>query len=107
MVGVIKFWDSDKNFGFVITEDGQEFYLGAAAKRIAQRYGFRFLEGTRIRFDSAKKSDDAWTRRLNDGKLRDADGIDSRNPRPPRRPRVKPIATNVVVIDSDDPGGRS
>jgi hypothetical protein len=35
---------------------------------------------------------------LNDGKLRD-DGIDPRNPRPPRRLRAKPVATNVVVIE--------
>jgi cold shock CspA family protein len=98
MEAIIKFWDSEKQFGFVVTEDGQEFYVGAAAKRIAQRDGFRFLEGTRIRFDSAKKSDNAWTKRLNDGKLRDAD-VDPRNPRPPRRPREKPVATNVVVIE--------
>jgi hypothetical protein len=58
------------------------------------------LEGKRIQFDRATKSPDAaWTRMLNDGTLRDADGIDSRNPRPPRRPRAKPIATNVVVIE--------
>jgi hypothetical protein len=48
---------------------------------------------------------------LNDGKLRDADGIDARNPRPPRRTwkgaAKKPVAVNVVVIDTADPGKES
>lgn len=102
MVGTIKYWNSEKQFGFLVTEDGQEFYVGAGP--FTRRADF---ERTRVRFDrQVKRPDDAWTQKLNDGRLRDAD-IDPRNPRPPRRPRVKPIATNVVVIDSDDPGGRS
>jgi hypothetical protein len=110
MNGTIKFWDSEKQFGFAVTADGQEFYITAGRFiRPAARSGHLHwvnLEGKRIRFDRATKSPDAWTRRLNDGKLRDAD-VDPRNPRPPRRPRAKPVATNVVVIDPDDPGGRS
>jgi len=108
MVGTIKYWNSEKQFGFAVTEDGQEFYVPAGRfTRPAARRGRLLwvdLEGKRIQFDRATKSPDAaWTRMLNDGTLRDADGIDSRNPRPPRRPRAKPIATNVVVLD----GGRS
>jgi hypothetical protein len=52
----------------------------------------------------AKKSDDTWTQRLNDGRLRDTVGVNARNPKPPRRPREKPAAANVVVIDPDDSG---
>jgi len=111
MEGIIKFWDSERQFGFVVTEDGREFYVGAGRfTRPAARSGRLLwvdLEGKRIRFDRATKSPDAaWTRMLNDGKLRDADGIDTRNPRSPRRPREKPVATNVVVIDPADPGKR-
>jgi hypothetical protein len=103
MVGTIRYWNSEKQFGFAVTEDGQEFFVGAGP--FTRRADF---EGTRVRFDrQAKRPDDVWTQKLNDGRLRDADGIDSRNPRPPRPPRAKPIATNVVVIDPDDPGGRS
>ena len=102
MVGTIRFWDSERQFGFAVTEDGQEFYVGAGP--FTRRADF---EGTRVRFDrQVKRPDDVWTRKLNDGMLRDAD-VDPRNPRPPRRPRAKPAATNVVVIDPDDPGGRS
>jgi cold shock CspA family protein len=103
MVGTVKFWNTERQFGFAVTEDGQEFYITAGRfTRPAARSGqlhWVNLEGKRIRFDRAMKSPDAWTRRLNDGKLRDADGIDSRNPRPPRRPQEKPVATNVVVIE--------
>jgi hypothetical protein len=105
MVGTIKYWNSEKQFGFAVTDDGQEFFITAG--RFARpavssgRLLWANLEGKRIRFDRATKSPDAWTRRLNDGKLRDADGIDSRNPRPPRHPREKPVATNVVVIDEE------
>jgi cold shock CspA family protein len=106
MVGTIKYWNSEKQFGFLVTEDGQEFYVGAGP--FTRRADF---EGTRVRFDRlVKRSDDAWTRKLNDGTLRDADGIDPRNPRPPRRTwkgkAKKPVAVNVVVIDTADPGGR-
>ena len=103
MFGVIKYWSSEKQFGFLVAEDGQEFYVGAGPLTRGADF-----EGTRVRFDrQVKRRDDAWTQRLNDGRLRDADGIDARNPRPPRRPREKPVATNVVVIAPDDPGGRS
>ena len=104
MVGTIKFWNAERQFGFAVTEDGQEFYITAGRfTRPAASSGrllWADLEGKGIQFDRATKNPDAsWTRMLNDGKLRDADGIDSRNPRPPRRPREKPVATNVVVIE--------
>jgi cold shock CspA family protein len=99
-LGTIRFWNSEKRFGFATTDDGQEFYVGAAGLT-----GRTNIEGTRIRFDRPVKGpDDTWTRRLNDGKLRDMGGIDSRNPRPPRRTWTgavkKPAAVNVVVIDA-------
>jgi cold shock CspA family protein len=95
MVGTIRYWNPEKQFGFAVTEDGEEFYVGAGP--FTRRVDF---EGTRVRFDRQLKNPDAsWTRRLNDGRLRDTDGIDPRNPRPPRRPRAKPVAVNVVVID--------
>jgi cold shock CspA family protein len=112
MVGIVKFWNPEKQFGFAVTEDGQEYYIAAAhIVRPPSRSGqlhWTNLEGKRIRFDRAEtKSPDAWIRMLNDGTLRDEDGIDLRNPRPPRRLRTKPVAVNVVVIDPADPGGRS
>jgi cold shock CspA family protein len=101
MVGTIKYWNSEKQFGFLVTEDGQEFYVGAGP--FTRRADF---EGTRVRFDRQGKRPDApWIRRLNDGKLRDVDGINHRKPRPLRRPgATKPVAVNVVVIDIADPG---
>ena len=91
MEGTIKFWNPEKQFGFVVTDDGQEFYT--SARRIN-------LEGKRVRFDrETKRPEDVWNQKLNDGRLRDTDGIDARNPRPPRRPREKPVATNVTVIE--------
>ncbi len=101
--GIVKFFDSAKQFGFIVTEDGQEFYIGAGPLTRGADF-----EGTRVRFDRAKTKspDTSWTRMLNNGRLRDLDGVDARNPRPPRRPRTKPVATNVVAIDPD-PGGRS
>ena len=102
-LGTIRFWNSEKRFGFATTDDGQEFYIGAAGLT-----GRTNIEGTRIQFDRQGNCPDApWIRRLNDGKLRDMDGVDPRNPRPTRPPRVKPVAINVVVIDPSDPGGRS
>ena len=102
MEATIKFWNAEKQFGFAVTEDGKEFYVSVGRfTRPAVRSGqlhWANLEGKRIRFDRATKSPDAWTRRLNDGKLRDAD-VDSRNPRPPRRYQERPVATNVVVIE--------
>jgi cold shock CspA family protein len=97
MVGTIKFWSSEKQFGFLVTEDGQEFFVGGGP--VARPADF---EGTRVRFDrQVKRPDDVWTQKLNDGRLRDTDGIDPRNPRPPRRPRAKPVAVNVVVLDEE------
>jgi cold shock CspA family protein len=95
MVGTIKYWNSEKQFGFLVTEDGQEFYVGAGPLTRGADF-----EGTRVRFDRQVKRPDGavWTQKLNDGRLRDAD-VDPRNPRPPRRPRAKPVATNVVVLD--------
>ena len=110
MVGTIRYWNSEKQFGFAATEDGQEFCVPAGRfARPTVRSGrllWADLEGTRIQFDRAtmKSSDASWTRMLNDGTLREADGIVPRNPRPPRRPRAKPVAVNVVVIDTADPG---
>jgi cold shock CspA family protein len=100
MVRTIRYWNPEKQFGFVVTQDGQEFYVGAG-----HLTGRADLEGPRIRFDRAKTKspDSSWTRMLNDGRLRDTDGINPRNPRPPRRPGARPVATNVVVLD----GGRS
>jgi cold shock CspA family protein len=98
MVGTIRYWNSEKQFGFVVTEDGREFYVGAGP--FTRRADF---EGTRVRFDrQVKRPDDAvWTQKLNDGRFRDTGGIDPRNPRPPRRPgATKPVAVNVVVIDN-------
>jgi cold shock CspA family protein len=111
MVGTIKFWNTDRQFGFAATEDGEEFYfsVGCLARPAAQSVQLHLanLEGKRIEFDRApNRPDAAWTWMLNDGRLRDTNGIDARNPRPPRRHRVKPTAVNVVVIDPDDPGGR-
>jgi len=100
--GIVKFWDSAKQFGFIATEYGEEFYIGAGP--FTRRADF---EGTRVRFDrQVKRPDDAWTQKLNDGRLRDTDGIDPRNPRRPRRPRTKPVAVNVVVVDPADPSKR-
>jgi hypothetical protein len=104
MVGTIKFWNSEKQFGFAVTEDGQEFYIGARHLTRPAAHSGRLLwanlEGKQIRFDrQVKRPDDVWTQKLNDGRLRDAAGVDSRNPRPPRRPREKPAAVNVVVIE--------
>src|ERR1700739_743515 len=95
MVGTITYWNSEKQFGFAVTEDGEEFYVGAG--HFTSRVD---VEGTRIRFDRAKtKSPDAsWTGMLNDGRFRDTTGINPRNPRPPRRPRAQPAAPTVVVI---------
>jgi cold shock CspA family protein len=102
MVGTIKYWNSEKQFGFLVTEDGQEFFVGAGPS--TRRADF---EGTPVRFDrQVKRPDDVWTQKLNDGILRDMDGIDPRNPRRPRRPGAKPVAVNVVVIDPADPGKR-
>jgi len=104
MVGTIRYWNSEKQFGFAVTEDGQEFYVPAGRfTRPAVRSGrllWADLEGTRIQFDLAttKSPDASWTRMLNDGTLRDTD-VNPRNPRPPRRPGAKPVATNVVVLD--------
>jgi cold shock CspA family protein len=42
MVGTIKYWNSEKQFGFLVTEDGQEFYVGAGP--FTRRADF---EGTR------------------------------------------------------------
>lgn len=104
MVGTVTYWNLERQFGFVVTDDGQEeFYVGTGP--VARPANFK---GTRVRFDRATKNDDAsWIQKLNDGKLRDADGIDPRNPRRPRRPGVKPAAANVVVIDPDGSGGVS
>jgi cold shock CspA family protein len=105
MVGTIRYWNSEKQFGFAVTEDGQEeFYITAGRfTRPAESSGrllLANLEGKRVRFDrQVKRPDDVWTQKLNDGRLRDAAGVDSRNPRPPRRPREKPAAVNVVVIE--------
>jgi hypothetical protein len=100
MVGTIRFWDSERQFDFAVTEDGQEFYVGAGPFTRGSDF-----EGTRVRFDrQVKRPDDVWTQKLNDGRLRDTNGIDPRNPRRPRRPRAKPVAVNVVVIDTVDPG---
>jgi cold shock CspA family protein len=103
MVGTIRYWNSEKQFGFIVTEDGQEFYVGAGPLTRGTDF-----DGTRVRFERRVKRPDAavWTQKLNDGRLRDAD-VDPRNPRPPRRPGAKPVAMNVVVIDPDDSGGRS
>jgi cold shock CspA family protein len=91
MEGIIKFWNPEKLFGFVVADDGQEFYT--SARRIN-------LEGKRVRFDLETKSpDDVWTQKLNDGRLRDAEGVNSRNPRPPRPTSFKPTATNVTVLE--------
>jgi hypothetical protein len=99
-LGTIRYWNLEKQFGFAVTDEGQEFYIGAG--HLAGRSN---LEGTRIRFDrQVKRPDDAWTQKLNDGRLRDAN-VDPRNPRKPRHPREKPAAANVV-IDPSDPGGR-
>jgi cold shock CspA family protein len=35
MVGTIKYWNSEKQFGFLVTEDGQEFYVGAGVHSLA------------------------------------------------------------------------
>jgi cold shock CspA family protein len=100
MVGTVKFWNAEKQFGFAVTDDGKEFYLCVGRfNRLAARGGQLpcDLEGKRIRFDRATKSPDAaWTRMLNEGKLRDAN-VDTRNPRPPRLLRERPVATNVVI----------
>ena len=104
MVGTIRYWNSEEQFGFAVTDDGQEFYVGAGRfTRPAARSGrmiWADLEGKRVQFDrQVKRPDDVWTQKMNDGRLRDADGIASRNPRPPRPRRAKPVAVNVVVID--------
>jgi cold shock CspA family protein len=102
MEAIVKFWNAERQFGFAVTEDGQEFYVSAGSfiNRAVSTGRLVNLEGKRIRFDRATKSPDAaWTRRLNAGKLRDAAGIDARNPRPPRRPQEKPAAVNVIVLE--------
>jgi cold shock CspA family protein len=103
MEATVKFWNAEKNFGFAVTDAGKEFYLSIGRfNRLAARGGQlpADLEGRRIRFDRATKSHDAsWMKSLNEGKLRDAAGVDARNPRPPRRPQERPVATNVVVIE--------
>jgi cold shock CspA family protein len=102
MEGTIKFWNAEKNFGFAVTDAGKEFYLSIGRfNRLAARGGQlpADLEGRRIRFDRATKSHDAsWMKSLNEGKLRDAN-VDTRNLRPPRLLRERPVATNVVVIE--------
>jgi len=107
MVGTIKFWNAERQFGFAVTDAGKEFYVSIgrftrppAAARSGQLPCNADLEGKRIRFDRATKSPDAsWMKSLNEGKLRDAGGIDARNPRPPRLLRERSVATNVVVIE--------
>jgi cold shock CspA family protein len=105
MEAIVKFWNAEKQFGFAITDDGKEFYIragGFVRPATAARSGLLHwvdLEGKRIRFDRATKSPEAaWTRMLNEGKLRDAN-VDTRNPRPPRLLRERPVATNVAVIE--------
>jgi cold shock CspA family protein len=105
MVATIKFWNAEKQFGFAVTDDGKEFYIsvGRFTRPAAQSGQLHWvnLEGKRIRFDRAtKRPDAAWTRMLNDGKLRDMD-VDTKNPRPPRLLRERPVATNVVVIEEE------
>ena len=101
-LGTIRYWNSETKFGFAVTDDGEEFYVGAGPS--TRRADF---EGSRVQFDrQVKRPDDAWTQKLNDGRLRDTDGIDPRNPRRPRRPRTKPVAVNVVVVDPADPSKR-
>jgi cold shock CspA family protein len=95
MVGTIRFWNSEKCFGFATTDDGQEFYIGAPGLT-----GRTDLEGKRIQFDRAtKRPDDVWTQKMNEGRLRDTVGVNARNPKRPRLPQQKPLAVNVVVIE--------
>jgi hypothetical protein len=53
MVGTIKFWNAERQFGFAVTEDGLEFYISAGRfTRPAARSGRLLwvdLEGKRIR----------------------------------------------------------
>ncbi len=94
-LGTIRYWNLEKQFGFAVTDDGREFYVGTGPLPRGADF-----EGTRVRFDrQVKRPDDVWTQKLNDGRLRDTDGIGPRNPRRPRRPRAKPVAVNVVVIE--------
>ncbi len=94
MIGTIKYFSSEKQFGFVEAEDGREFYFRSSS--VVGRV--HFVEGTRVRFDSAKY-DETWTQRLNEGTLRDMGGVNHRNPRPPRRPNVRPVVTNVALLE--------
>jgi hypothetical protein len=106
MVGTIRYWNSEKQFGFAVTDDGQEFYVPVGRfTRPAARGGKlpcnADLEGKRIRFDRATKSpESSWMKSLNEGKLRDAN-VDTRNPRPPRLLRERPVATNVVIVEEE------
>ena len=107
MEATIKFWNVDRGFGFALTDEGKEFYLragGFVRPATAPRNSllrWADLEGKRIRFDRAEKSPEAaWTRMLNEGKLRDAN-VDTRNPRPPRLLRERPVATNIVIVEEE------
>jgi cold shock CspA family protein len=51
IVGTIRYWNSEKQFGFLVTEDGQESYVGAGP--FTRQADF---EGTRVRFDRQVKS---------------------------------------------------
>jgi cold shock CspA family protein len=92
MVGKIRFWNSDKQFGFLEATDKREFYF--RGDRFTRQ---DYCEGMRVRFDVAK-IENSWTQRLNEGTLRDV-ATNHRNPRPPRRPDVKPVAENVAVLE--------
>jgi len=109
MEGIVKFWNAERQFGFAVTEDGQEFYVGgsrftspAASSELLR---LADLEGKKIQFDrQVKSSDDPWTDSLNEGNLRDLDGINPRNPHPPRRTWTgavrKPVAVNIVLLNT-------
>lgn len=93
MIGRIKFWNSEKQFGFVVTEDGREFYVGSG------NFTRPFFEGARVQFEQKAEGSKAYWAGLSEGKFRDKDGINHRNPRRPRPGCVRPLAVRVVVIE--------
>jgi len=63
--GVVKMWDTQKGFGFIVTDDGDDLFVNVSDLHPSAR-GKRLVEGQKVKFDirSDMKGDKAVNVRL-------------------------------------------
>ena len=49
--GIVKLWDKQKGYGFIISEDEQEYFVHARDLHISIKYN-RLFEGQKVKFDT-------------------------------------------------------